>query len=239
MMIAFHLINLLDILTKKDYSKFKINQDKTHTFIFNTALSKDVYPKVINTESDLYENKEEFKILGLNLSSDKRKGINMNTYIEKCIQKAYSKLWILRRLVEAGVSIENLVLTYNLRIRVHIEQNVPLWMFSFNNTMKTKIEKLQKISVFIILGKHAHTDYLCNLAILDMEPLDVRREKMALKFARKILKHLEHRQIFTFKNDMTRTGKTVIVPKYVTSRYRDSTVPSLAKLINEKLAHRI
>ena len=92
---------------------------------------------------------------------------------------------------------------------------------------------------FIILGKHARMDYLCNLAILDKEPLDVRREKMALKFAKKILKHPEHKQIFKFKNDFTRSGKTVLVPKYVTARYRDSAVPSLSKLINEKLAHRL
>ena len=75
--------------------------------------------------------------------------------------------------------------------------------------------------------------------MLDMEPLIVRRENMALKFARKILKHPKHKQIFRFKDDFTRSGKRIIIPKYVTSRYRDSAVPSLAKLINEKLAHRI
>ena len=85
--------------------------------------------------------------------------------------------------MEAGGSIENLILTYNLRIRVNIEQNISLWMYSLTNTLKNRIEKVQKIYVFIILGKHAHMDYLCNLAILDMEPLDVRRGKMALKFA--------------------------------------------------------
>ena len=122
-------------------------RSKISNLIFNTALSKDFYPRVRNTDGILYENKEEFKILGINLISDKRKGINFNHYLEKCIQKAYSKLWILRRLVEAGVSIEHLITTYNLRIRVHIEQNVPLWMFSLNNTMKTKIEKLQKTSL--------------------------------------------------------------------------------------------
>ena len=131
-------------------------------------------------------------------------------------------------------------MTYNLRVRTFVEQNVPLWMFSVSNAMKIKIENLQKISVYIILGKLAHKDYLCNLAILDMEPLEERRQKIALKFAAKILKHPEHRKIFNYKDsNITRSGKKVIVPKFRTSRYGNSTVPSLARLVNQKLAHKI
>ena len=149
-------------------------------------------------------------------------------------------MWILRRLVEKGVSIEKLVLTYNLRIKIYVEQNVPLWMFSISKAMKLKIENLQKTSVYIILGKYAHPNYLLNLSILDMETLEERRDKIALKFATKILKHPEHRQIFNFKlSKLTRSGKMVIVPNFKTSRYGNSTVPSLARLINEKLAHKI
>ena len=73
-----------------------------------------------------------------------------------------------------GVPTEKLILMYNLRVRVHIEQNIPLYMFLLTKAMKMKIEKIQKISAFIILGKEAHRDYICNLAILDMEPLEER-----------------------------------------------------------------
>ena len=156
---------------------FKINHDKTHTVVFNTATSKDFYPRITNPEGQLYNNEENFKILGLNLATDRRKGINYDGYINKCLQIAYSKLWILRRLAEIGTSIENMIISYNLRVRIFVEMNLPLWMFSLTKAMKIKIENLQKVSVYIILGKHAHTDYLCNLAILDMEPLEERRQK--------------------------------------------------------------
>ena len=220
--------------------KFKINEDKTQTVIFNTATSKDFYPRITNEDGELYTNEENFKLLGINLASDKRKGVNFDLYINKCIQIAYSKLWILRRLVEIGTSIEKLVMTYNLRVRIYVEQNVPLWMYSISKGLKTKIENLQKISVFIILGKFAHTDYLCNLAILDMEPLEERRQKIAQKFAIKILKHPEHRKMFNIiESNRTRSGKKVVVPNSKTTRYEKSTIPSLAKLINEKLAHKI
>ena len=61
--------------------------------------------------------------------------------------------------------------------------------------MKKKIENLQKLSFFIILGKEASKDYLCNLAILDALPLEDRRQQIIDKFAKKILKHSDHRKI--------------------------------------------
>ena len=102
------------------------------------------------------------------------------------------------------------------------------------------MKKIQKISVFIILGKDAHKDYICNLAILNIEPLEERREKIAIKFANKILKHPEHRKMFKFVNSgRTRLGKKVDVPMTKTARYEKSPIPSLAKIINEKLSHKI
>ena len=72
--------------------------------------------------------------------------------------------------------------------------------------------------------------------MLDMEPLEERRQKIALNFATKILKHPEHRKNFNYRNSdyfyyKTRSGKKVIVPKFRTARYGRSTVPALAKLI--------
>ena len=213
---------------------------KAYTVIFNTAILKDFYPRITNLHGKIYDNLENFKILGIDLATDQKKGVNLNTYLNNCINKGYSKLWILRRLVEHGVSIENLLLTYTSRVRVCVEENVPLWMFSVSREMETRIEKLQKISLFIILGKHAHRDYSRNLALLNLEQLDVRRQQIAINFARKILKHPEHRKMFNIINsNRTRSGKKVVVPTSRTTRYEKSTIPSLAKLINEKLADKI
>lgn len=103
-----------------------------------------------------------------------------------------------------------------------------------------RIEKLQKVSLYVILGNIAHSDYLCNLAILNLELLDERRQKIASNFAKKILKHPEHRKMFTFiKSNKTKSGEKVLIPFCRTSRYENSFIPSLAKIINDKLTHRI
>ena len=48
----------------------------------------------------------------------------------------------------------NLLEVFKLRIRVFVEQNVPLWMFNLSQRMCKKIERLQKVSLYVLLGKN-------------------------------------------------------------------------------------
>ena len=81
---------------------------------------------------------------------------------------------------------------------------------------------------------------MCNLAMLELDTMDERRESIALKFAGKLLKHPEHRKMFNFDlSSTTRAGRRVIVPVARTTRYERSTVPALANLMNQKLSHKI
>ena len=99
--------------------------------------------------------------------------------------------------------------------------------------MSDKIEKVQRTAIYVILGALAHRDYYCNLAILDLPSLEERREKIVKKFATQIMKNPFHKNIFEQNNSHnTRSGNRVIVPKAKTARYDNSSVPSLAKLIN-------
>ena len=131
--------------------------------------------------------------------------------------------------------MDKLLLAYESRVRVCVEGNIPLWKFSINKSWRKKIEDLQKVSFFVILGKEASKDYFCNLAILNATPLEDRRERIVENFAKKILKHPEHRKMFSFaKESGTRAGKRIIIPKCKTSRYENSAVPSLARIIDKK-----
>ena len=143
-------------------------------------------------------------------------------------------MWILKRLAEIGASIDDLRIAYLSRVKVHLELNVPLWKFAISKTMSKKIERVQKACLFIILGRHATSDYMCNLAMLNLEPLANRREVLCNKFARKTFKHPVHTKMFIpSSRENARSGRKVIEPNTKTARYRKSSVPSLAKLINE------
>ena len=121
----------------------------------------------------------------MDIVSHSKFGVKWDTYILNCIKIAHSKMWILKRLAEIGASIDDLRIAYLSRVRVHLELNVPLWKFAISKTMSKKIERVQKACLFIILGRHATSDYMCNLAMLNLEPLANRREVLCNKFARK------------------------------------------------------
>ena len=109
--------------------QMRVNKQKTKTAVFNPAISRDFYPRMVNTDGTEYENVEEFKLLGVEFVSDPRTGVKWDNYILKCIKQAYSNMWILKRLSELGVSVEDKLLTYQSRIRVYLEQNVALWHY--------------------------------------------------------------------------------------------------------------
>ena len=144
-------------------------------------------------------------------------------------------MWILKRLAEMGVNSDDLLMTYQSRIRILLEMNVPLWHFSITKKLSQDIEKVQKACLFIILGKHATHDYQCNLAILDLEPLSDRRNDLCKEFANKAFKHPVHGKMFKPNQSTTNTRgerRRVIVPVGKSVRYNNSAVPSLARLLN-------
>ena len=119
-------------------------------------------------------------------------------------------MWILKRLAELAVSTEDLLMTYQSRVRIHLELNVPLWHFSISKKLSSYIEKVQKSCVFIILGKLATPNYYCNLDRLNLELLSDRREKLCIKFAKKTLKHPVHGKMFKLNEGrLTRGGRKV------------------------------
>lgn len=112
--------------------QMKLNISKTKTAVFNSATSRDFYPRMVNSEGTIYDNVEEFSLLGVDFVSHPKSGVKWDNYLQKCIRKVYSNIWILKHLAQMGVSSDDLLLTYTSRIRVHLEQNVALWHFSIS-----------------------------------------------------------------------------------------------------------
>ena len=224
---------LLEIDKFCDIQQMKINSSKSKTAVFNAATSRDFYPRLVNAEGKIYENVEKFTLLGVEFESHQRSGVKWDSYIAKCTKKAYSNMWILRRLAEMGVSTDDLKITYEYCIKTHFESNVPLWHFSISQKLSHLIEKVQKACMFIILGKNASYSYSYNLATLNLEPLSDRRNKLCQNYAKKSRKNPSQRSMFTWNEGrQTRDARKVLVPYARTSRYERSSFPSLARIIN-------
>ena len=117
-------------------------------------------------------------MLGIMIRSD-CKWTSNTKYITN---KAKSRLWYLRRLKNLGASNETLLDVYKLNVRSALEMAVPLWTGSITASEINTIERVQKISLKLILG-NSYENYIQALEKLNLDDLETRREKLCLKFA--------------------------------------------------------
>ena len=81
-------------------NSMKVNHDKTKVVLFNTAKKYDFMPRLSTEKDKNLEVVEEFKLLGLMFQSNLR-WLSNTDFI---CQKAYARLWMLRRLKSLGAN---------------------------------------------------------------------------------------------------------------------------------------
>ena len=100
----------------------KINVKKTKVMLFNTAKKHDFTP-TMRIEDDLLEVVEEFKLLGVKITND----LKWNTNTKYITTKAYSRLWMLRRLKTFGANQMELIDCYIKQVRSVLEYSAVVW----------------------------------------------------------------------------------------------------------------
>ena len=106
---------------------------------------------------------------------------------------------------------------------------------SLSQAEKLDLERVQKCASHIILGE-SYNSYSNALKILDLETLEVRRNKLTLKFALKAEKHSKFQKWFKVKEKRAETRQ--ISDKYCNVRakhvrYDKSPISFLTKLLNQ------
>ena len=212
----------------------KIKEKKTQVMKFNFTRSHD-FPPELNVEgfNDQLEVINETKLLGVVLSNDLKWEANTD-YI---CTRAYKKMWTLRRM--KVLDIEPLVMleVYMKEIRSVLELAVPAWHSGLTLKQTADIERVQRVAVAIILsdcttGKCEYS-YDMALVTLELEPLEVRRQKLCQTFARKTLKS-RHTDIFKVNPNQhfTRHKPEFAENMCNTRRYYNSPINYLTRILN-------
>ena len=102
---------LNDLMKYTNDHEMKINDSKTKAILFNNAVKSDFFPNLTLNDTPL-EVVEEIRLLGVMVSSDLSWRSNTSTMC----QKAYSRLWMLRRLKPLGASVDDLLDVYEKQI---------------------------------------------------------------------------------------------------------------------------
>ena len=134
-----------------------------------------------------------------------------------------------------GLEPEHLFDSYTKEIRSVLELAVPVWHSGLTRKLSGDIERVQKLAFRIILGDD-FCDYDVACTLLETETLEMRREKLCLKFARKDVK--KENTLFEVVPHQGRTrdrGKVVHEYRCNTKRFLNSPLPYLAKLLNHSV----
>ena len=115
------------------------------------------------------------------------------------VDKAYKKLWIIKRLKKNGASHEDLLDIYIKKVRSIIEFGLSVWNAAgLTEAEVLDIERVQKYFLHILLG-NKYIDYKSALLFCGMESLSDRRTNLCKKFAQKTYK--AHSLVYTEPED--------------------------------------
>ena len=227
-----------DLVQYCNTNQMKINKSKTKVMIFNTRRNYDGRPRLTVEVGEYLEVVEVFKLLGVMVRSDLKWSDNSDYICKK--RKAH--LWMLRRLIKLGATVEEMLDVYQKQVRSVLEMAVPVWQAGLTQVEVKQIERVQRTAFHIIIGEQ-YEDYDQACKELEYDKLGDRRYKLCKNFANKAVKHPEFQSWFCenadpIPNCETRTGKATTRNKYQsvktrTDRFAFSPLPYLTNILNK------
>ena len=215
-------------------NKMVINKKKSKLISFNKSRKWDFPPELKFSDGTIIEFTTDMKIVGVILSEN----LSWFKNTQYICDKARQKLWILRRMLQYNLGIETMFDVYTKEVRSILELAVPVWHSGLTRRQSGDIERIQRIAFKIILGfEYKNYNQACKM--LSTHTLEDRRTKLCLKFAWKNLK--SENSFFTkLQHPMNTRWKTNSVKEFKcrTERFKKSSLPYLAKLLNHDMKTR-
>ena len=213
-------------------NQMKINQSKSKFIVFNPTTSYDFVPEFKLEETPL-ETVENMKLLGLIISND----LTWKENTENLTKRAYGRLWSIRRLVNHGATLEDLIEVYIKQVRSILEYGVPVWNSSITKQESLEFERVQKTFHHIALGNQ-YSNYENALVLTGLETLESRRLKLCINFSKKASKHPKHKHWFAPTNPKLPNTQSLKVkfkkPLCRLKRFESSPIPYLTSLLNNQ-----
>ena len=215
----------------KKNQKMKINVKKTKCMVFNYSKNYQFSPR-LEIDGENIEVIDSTQLLGTIITKDLRWEQNTS----HLVKKANARMELLRRVASFGTDIQDLKIIYILFVRSQLEQSAVVWHSSLTEQQKNDLERVQRSALKIILGPKYET-YKKSLNILDLEPLDQRREYLCFRFAQKCTKNEKTKHMFPL-NEKThnmdlRKHEKFKVNHANTDRLRRSPIIYMQHLLNE------
>ena len=118
-----------------------------------------------------------------------------------------------------------------------MEQSAVVWHSSLTQKCKSKLERVQKSALRVILGPR-YINYSDALEKLNLQTLDERRKALCFKFAKKCLSVEKLKKMFPLNLKSHKMNKRSYeryrVNRSMTERHKSSAIPYMQRLLNER-----
>ena len=172
------------------------------------------------------------KILGIFISDDLR----WTAHVEYMLKRANKKIWILRRMKTLRLDTNILTDFYCKEVRSILEFGVAVWHSGISKKFSKQIERVQKVSVHIILSELSFNfSYKVLCTLLNLEPLFVRRHDLCVRFIQKASLDTQHADLFCRNNSTCNTRQTQTTYREFfcrNNRFYNSPLCFLTRLLN-------
>ena len=225
-----HLQTQIDIIKDlSDRREMSLNTDKTCLFIVNFTHKHQFRPllQIPGCASHL-DRVLETKLLGFWFTHD----MKTHRHVEHILTICYKRLWAIPKLKKAGISDNDILHFYFMKIRSVLETNCAVFHSMLTQDNTNDIERVQKIVLRVILDEK-YTDYHNACIQLNVQNLQVRRTKLSLNFALKCVASEKFKHMFILKtNTCIRNPDKFDVSFARTTRYMNSPRLYLTRLLN-------
>ena len=164
---------LNDVVDYTFTHKMKVNSEKSKVMLFNSARKYDFKPKLSLDPGVNLKIVESTTLLGIIIQSNLKWNLNTD-YI---CAKAFSRIWMLRRLKLLGATDDELTDVYIKQVRSVLELAVAVWSAGLTVSQVAQIERVQKTVCAVILGDR-YAEYKPALSVLKLKQLTVRRQEL-------------------------------------------------------------
>ncbi|KAI8484066.1 hypothetical protein Bbelb_381840 [Branchiostoma belcheri] len=210
--------------SEQNFMLLNADKCKVMTFCF---MTRPPPPMVLTINGKELEIVAVARLLGVLLQSD----LKWEANVSGMLSKANSRLFLLRRLGNFHVSVQDLLLVYTSFVRPVVEYCVPVWNPGLTCKQITRLEHVQKRALRTIL-KGQYSSYDAALQLTGLKSLKDRREDLCLKFATKLNPDLLPPKVGELSGRHTRNSEKLKATKYRTNRYKNSPVPYLVRILN-------
>ena len=214
--------------------KLSINQEKSKSMLFNKARKHDFSPELFLTPGTKLEVVEEMRLVGYQLRSDLRT-ISNTEYI---VQRAWKRMWVIRRLKALGASEQELLNVLRAQVISILQFASPAWSTLITVKEGSQIESVLKTGLFLVY-EHRFQSFSWALNEAKMKNLQDQRTKTFQVFTRKCIADKKFQKWFVL-SDATSGSDTRQKPKKYkpvptrTQGFARSAIPQMVELANSQ-----